>query len=42
MIATAHTVGGGLDDILLLRDAVDADVQEAAYHDAEEKYDAVD
>lgn len=40
MVSAAHTVGGHLHDILLLRDAEDADIQEAADHDAEEKYNA--
>ena len=41
MITAAHTVGGRLHDILLLRDAENADIQKAANHDAEEKYDAI-
>lgn len=41
MITAAHTVGGGLNNILFLRDAENADIQKAADHDAEEEYDAV-
>lgn len=38
LIAAAHAMGACLHNVLMLRDAVDADVQKAADHDAEEEY----
>lgn len=38
LITAVHAVRACFDDVLMLRDAVDADVQKAADHDAEDEY----
>jgi hypothetical protein len=41
LVSAGHAVGSFLHDIFMLWNAIDADIQEAADHDAKEKYDDV-